>query len=71
MGFTVVSENTFLGCGHPGAREDKPKHLGLIVSDDAGESWRELGLGGQADFHIIRVGSQPTYGFDSLSSSCW
>jgi photosystem II stability/assembly factor-like uncharacterized protein len=69
MGFTVVSENTFLGSGHPDAREDKPPHLGLIVSDDAGRSWRELGLSGQADLHVIRVGSRRTYAFDSLSGS--
>jgi hypothetical protein len=67
MGFTVVSENTFLGSGHPDARDDKPPHLGLIVSDDAGKSWRELGLGGQADLHVIRVGNRLTYAFDSLS----
>jgi len=69
MGFTVVSENTFLGSGHPDAREDKPPHLGLIVSDDAGRSWRDLGLSGQADLHVIRVGSRRTYAFDSLSGS--
>jgi photosystem II stability/assembly factor-like uncharacterized protein len=67
MGFTVVSGDTFLGSGHPDVREDKPPHLGLIVSDDAGRSWRTVALSGQADLHVIRVGSRLTYGFDSLS----
>jgi hypothetical protein len=69
MGFTVVSPDTFLGSGHPDVREDKPPHLGLIVSDDAGRSWRPVALSGQADLHVIRVGSRLTYGFDSLSGS--
>jgi len=38
MGFTVVSENTFLGSGHPGPREEQPDPLGLMVSDDAAPS---------------------------------
>jgi hypothetical protein len=67
MGFTVVSRNTFLGSGHPDARENKPSHLGLILSEDAGRTWRELALGGQVDLHIIRVGERLTYGFDALS----
>jgi hypothetical protein len=69
MGFTVVSGNTFLGSGHPDARENKPPHLGLILSEDAGRSWRELALGGQVDLHVIRVGERLTYGFDALSGN--
>ena len=69
MGFTVVSENTFLGSGHPDARDGKPAMLGLLVSEDAGASWRELSLGGQVDLHVIRVGSSLTYGVDARTGS--
>jgi photosystem II stability/assembly factor-like uncharacterized protein len=69
MGFTVVSPNTFLASGHPDARDAAPQHLGLIVSDDAGRTWRELSLGGQADLHVIRVGRRLTYAFDAVSGS--
>jgi photosystem II stability/assembly factor-like uncharacterized protein len=69
MGFTVVSRNTFLGSGHADPRQRRPEPLGLIVSDDAGRSWRPLSLGGQVDLHVIRVGSRLTYGVDAVSGS--
>jgi photosystem II stability/assembly factor-like uncharacterized protein len=69
MGFTVVSRNTFLGSGHADSAEEKTDPLGLIVSDDAGRSWRPLSLGGQVDLHIIRVGNRLTYGVDAMSGS--
>jgi hypothetical protein len=69
MGFTVVSRNTFLGSGHADPRQGRAEPLGLIVSEDAGRSWRPLSLGGQADLHVIRVGSRLTYGVDAISGS--
>jgi photosystem II stability/assembly factor-like uncharacterized protein len=69
MGFTVVSHNTFLGSGHPDPREGPARPLGLIVSDDAGRSWRSLALDGQVDLHVIRVGNRLTYGVDAISGS--
>lgn len=69
MGFTVVSDNTFLGSGHPDPRAGSAKPLGLIVSDDAGVSWRPLSLGWQVDLHVIRVGNRLTYGVDAVSGS--
>jgi hypothetical protein len=69
MGFTVVSRNTFLGSGHADPRQDRKEPLGLIVSDDAGKSWRPLSLGGQVDLHVIRVGNRLTYGVDAVSGS--
>jgi photosystem II stability/assembly factor-like uncharacterized protein len=69
MGFTVVSRNTFLGSGHADPRQGGKEPLGLIVSDDAGRSWRPLSLGGQVDLHIIRVGNRLTYGVDAISGS--
>jgi hypothetical protein len=69
MGFTVVGEDTFLASGHPDAREDSPPMLGLVVSTDAGKTWRAVSLEGQVDLHVIRAGSQLVYGFDALSAN--
>jgi photosystem II stability/assembly factor-like uncharacterized protein len=55
MGFTVVGPNRFLASGHPPPGEAPSPHLGLIASDDAGQSWREVSLGGQVDLHVIRA----------------
>jgi photosystem II stability/assembly factor-like uncharacterized protein len=58
-----------LGSGHADPRQGRPELLGLMVSDDAGRSWRPLSLGGQVDFHVIRVGNRLTYGVDAISGS--
>lgn len=55
MGFTVVGPDRFLGSGHPDLRTDQPPYLGLIDSADAGRSWREISLGGEADFHVLEA----------------
>ena len=65
MGFTVVGPRHFLASGHPDQREDKPPHLGLIESTDAGETWRTLSLSGEADFHALEYRHGRVYGFDS------
>lgn len=67
MGFTVAGPNTFLGSGHPDFAADPgfPARLGLIRSDDAGESWEIVSLGGVADFHALRAAHGLVYGWDS------
>jgi photosystem II stability/assembly factor-like uncharacterized protein len=67
MGFTVVGPDRFLGSGHPGAAESGPPSLGLIESDDAGASWQQVSLEGEADFHILRYAHGRVYGFNGLS----
>ncbi|MGH8775827.1 MAG: F510_1955 family glycosylhydrolase [Jiangellaceae bacterium] len=67
MGFTVVGPNHFLGSGHPDLREAKPALLGLIESTDAGNTWVDLSLSGQADFHALEAKHDTVYGFDSTS----
>ena len=51
MGFTVVGPEHFLASGHPGEGQGGPGSVGLIESDDAGETWQELSLSGEADFY--------------------
>jgi hypothetical protein len=65
MGFTVVGPDRFLASGHPGPGEPGPPNLGLIASNDGGETWRELSLGGEADFHVLRSAHDRVYGYDA------
>lgn len=68
MGFTVAGPNTFVGSGHPDLQEpDLPTHLGLIRSTDAGETWDIVSLGGEVDFHALRVAHGRIYGWDSTT----
>lgn len=71
MGFSVVGPGRFIGSGHPDAREDgvRPPLLGLIESDDAGQSWKRLSLHGKADFHALTAAHGLVYGYDSTSST--
>jgi hypothetical protein len=66
MGFTVVGAGHFLGSGHPGLEdEDQPPNLGLIESTDAGNTWTQVSLSGEADFHAMEAKHDRVYGFDS------
>lgn len=65
MGFTIVGADHFLASGHPGPGEDGPPNLGLISSTDGGESWKEVSLGGEADFHALRSAHDRVYGYDA------
>ncbi len=67
MGFTIVGPNQFLGSGHPDQREDKPSRLGLIESTDAGATWTDLSLSGEADFHALEARHEKVYGYDASS----
>jgi hypothetical protein len=67
MGFSVAGPDHFFGSGHPGPGEEGPPNLGLIESADGGQSWEEVSLGGQADFHILRYAGEGIYGFNGLS----
>jgi len=71
MGFTVIGPGRFLGSGHPDIREmtqqNLPSLLGLIASDDAGVSWRNLSLGGESDFHVLVASHGLVYGYDATN----
>ncbi|WP_404436315.1 hypothetical protein LG322_14295 [Microbacterium aerolatum] len=58
MGFTV-SEDALFASGHPG--ENTPAelgdpNLGIIRSDDYGNSWSPIALNGTTDFHVLTAG---------------
>ncbi len=65
MAFTVIGPRHLLGSGHPDGREDLPPFLGLIESADAGETWREVSLMGEVDFHLLVAVGDRVYGFGS------
>lgn len=69
MGFTVVGPRHFLGSGHPDPIEGKPPNLGLIESTDGGETWRDLSMSGQADFHSLQAAHGMVFGYNSSSGS--
>lgn len=67
MGFTVAGPHTFLASGHPAPGQNGPRHLGLIESTDAGDSWATRSLAGQADFHTLRYRHDTVYGYNSTT----
>lgn len=64
MGFSVVGADHFVGSGHPGPGQDLPGNLGLIESRDAGKTWKNVSLLGDADFHVLEHSGDRIYGFD-------
>ena len=71
MGFSIVGPGQFIGSGHPDFREDdvRPPLLGLIGSDDRGETWDRISLHGKADFHALHAAHGNVYGYDSTSQT--
>jgi photosystem II stability/assembly factor-like uncharacterized protein len=63
MGFTVVGPRHFLASGHPGPGESGPSDLGLIESNDGGQTWSTLSLAGEADFHALDAAEGVIYGY--------
>lgn len=66
MGFTVVGPDHFLASGHPAPGEARPSSLGLIESTDGGQSWQEVSLAGEADFHVLRFAHDHVYAYNAL-----
>jgi len=65
MGFAVTGPRRFLGSGHPDLSEKLPPFLGLIGSDDAGQTWRAISLQGDVDFHVLEASGRRIYGYGS------
>jgi hypothetical protein len=65
MGFSVVGPDRFIGSGHPDPNDaNSPPNLGLIESRDGGNTWKDISLSGEADFHVLRSSGERVYGFD-------
>ncbi|WP_019414273.1 F510_1955 family glycosylhydrolase [Paenisporosarcina sp. TG20] len=55
MGFSAVQEG-FYSSGHPEPNSDYKNPLGIIKSENKGESFEQLAFYGEADFHYMTVG---------------
>ena len=67
MGFSVAGPDHFLASGHPGEGQGGPGSVGLIESDDAGETWKPPSLSGEADFHALEYRHGRAYGLNSMT----
>lgn len=70
MGFSITDEGVYLGSGHPdaeGLASGSPPMLGLVRSDDRGETWSSVAMSGEADFHAIATSGDVVYAWDSSS----
>lgn len=70
MGFTVVGPGRFIASGHPdvaGIRQTLPGQLGVMASADAGGTWDQIALAGEADLHALTYADGRAYGVDVVS----
>lgn len=66
MGFASAGPDLYYASGHPGPGVDLPNPVGLIESTDGGETWQELSLQGESDFHAMAVSEAGVIGFDGI-----
>jgi len=52
MGFTAT-RNALYSSGHPAPGSNLVNPFGLIKSTDQGRNWKQLGMAGEADFHVL------------------
>lgn len=64
MALTVLGTGRLLASGHP-ATIDEPNPLGLITSDDQGNTWKPVAFSGERDFHAIDSGGPWIYAYSS------
>ncbi|WP_202080833.1 F510_1955 family glycosylhydrolase [Caldalkalibacillus salinus] len=60
MGFAVIDENTFITSGHPAEASDLGDPLGVMKSTNGGQTWEQIGLQGEVDFHVLTPHSNDT-----------
>ncbi len=65
MGFAVAGPDSFWASGHPIGGE-LPQPMGLVRSDDNGQTWDQVSLGGEADLHSLDVEGEAMAAYDSL-----
>lgn len=68
MGLSIDG-NRIYASGHPGAGSTLPNPVGLLVSTNAGRSWKKVSLQGKVDFHLLESSGKELYGADSQSGN--
>lgn len=58
----AINNGVFFASGHPGPSQDLPNPLGLLLSNNEGETWRSHSLSGHVDFHLLRVSGDTLVG---------
>ena len=66
MGFTVAGPGHYYASGHPGQGSELPEPVGLIESQDAGQTWQSLSRAGQSDFHTLTTSRAQITGYDGV-----
>lgn len=66
MGLAVLDKKLYAS-GHPGSGSKLPEPVGLLISTDNGKSWKQAGLQGEVDFHLLETAGADMYGVDSGS----
>ena len=56
-----------ISSGHPGPGSRFPNPVGLIHSEDGGETWTSASLAGEIDFHALATSGDFIVGFDGVS----
>lgn len=73
MGFTVAPDGTFYASGHPDLQTEELRdaegdpHLGLVRSDDGGQTWQPVSLLGEVDFHALALAGGTLVGADATT----
>jgi len=68
MGLSVFGKRLYAS-GHPGFGSKLPEPVGLLLSTDSGKSWKQMGLQGEVDFHLLESAGNDMYGADSGSGN--
>jgi hypothetical protein len=68
MGLAVFGKRLYAS-GHPGPGSKLPEPVGLLLSTDSGKSWKQMGLQGEVDFHLLESAGGDMYGVDSGSGN--
>jgi hypothetical protein len=58
----AIDDGVFYASGHPGPTQDLPNPLGILVSQDAGETWEPDVLTGEVDFHLLETAANTMLG---------
>lgn len=64
MGFAPAGNDHYYASGHPAVETGLPEPAGLLRSQDGGETWQSISLGGVSDFHALTVTRTGIIGFD-------
>ncbi|GAA1495178.1 F510_1955 family glycosylhydrolase [Paeniglutamicibacter kerguelensis] len=69
MGFAAAGNDHYYASGHPAPETGLPEPAGLLRTQDGGDTWQQLSLGGLSDFHALAMTRSGIIGFDGTLKS--